>query len=194
MLYKCLVFAGQEDFLSNIVHLSNVGSMLGQRRRRWSSIKTALDQCLVWLVSCNQFSGYINAVNLYSIGYCWPTLDRLRHARFAAGWFFNWKTISLNGKIKMALKLFWIIRPSRLILALVQTIYIPIQVKNTTSRTIACPREGHGAMARAQSFADVAACRTVSNPTWYRIFREISCFSPLNIGTLFLCCVLGQGT
>ena len=29
MLYKCLVFAGQEDFLSNIVHLFNVGSMLG---------------------------------------------------------------------------------------------------------------------------------------------------------------------
>ena len=81
MLYKCLVFAGQEDFLSNIVHLSNVGSMLGQRRRRWPNIKTTLDQCLVKVVSCNQFSGYINmnnAVNLYSIGYCWPTLDRPR--------------------------------------------------------------------------------------------------------------------
>ena len=47
ILYKCLVFAGQEDFLSNIVHLSNVGSMLGQRRRLWPNIKTALDQCLV---------------------------------------------------------------------------------------------------------------------------------------------------
>ena len=34
-------------------------------------------------VSCNQFSGYINAGNLYSIGYCWPTLDRPRHAHFA---------------------------------------------------------------------------------------------------------------
>ena len=89
MSYKCLAFAGQEDFLSNIVHLSNVGSMLGQRRRRWPNIKTALDQCLVLVVSCNQFSGYINAVNLYSIGYCWPTLDRPRHARFEAGWFFN---------------------------------------------------------------------------------------------------------
>ena len=44
---KCLVFAGQEDVLSNIVHLFNVGSMLGQRRRRWPSIKTALDQCPV---------------------------------------------------------------------------------------------------------------------------------------------------
>ena len=89
MSYKCLAFAGQEDFLSNIVHLSNVGSMLGQRRRRWPNIKTALDQCLVWVVSCNQFSGYINAVNLYSIGYCWPTLDRHRHARFEAEWFFK---------------------------------------------------------------------------------------------------------
>ena len=84
MSYKCLAFAGQEDFLSNIVHLSNVGPMLGQRRRRWPSIKTALDQCLVCVVSCNQFSGYNNAVNLYSIGYCWPTLDRSRHARFEA--------------------------------------------------------------------------------------------------------------
>ena len=78
------MFAGlQEDFLSNIVHLFNVGSMLGQHRRCWPSIKTALDQCLVQVVSCNQFSGYINAVNLYSIGYCWPTLDRPRHARLA---------------------------------------------------------------------------------------------------------------
>ena len=65
--------------------------MLGQRRRRWPNIKTALDQCLVWVVSCNQFSGYINAVNLYSIGYCWPTLDRPRHARFEAEWFFKMK-------------------------------------------------------------------------------------------------------
>ena len=89
MSYKCLAFAGQEDFLWNIVHLSNDGSMLGQRRRRWPNIKTALDQCLVWVVSCNQFSGYINAVNLYSIGYCWPKLDRPRHARFEAEWFFN---------------------------------------------------------------------------------------------------------
>ena len=93
MPYKCLVFAGQEDFLSNIVHLSNAGSMLGQRRRRWLNINTALDQCLVWVVSCNQFSGYINAVNLYSIGYCWPTLDRPRHAHFAVESFFN---ISFN--------------------------------------------------------------------------------------------------
>ena len=85
MSYKCLVFAGQEDFLSNIVHLSNVGSMLGQRRRRWPNNKTALDQCHVCVVSCNQSSGYINAVNLYSIGYCLPKLDHPRHARFAAG-------------------------------------------------------------------------------------------------------------
>ena len=78
------MFVGQEDFLSNIVHLLNVGSILGQRGRRWPSIKTALDQCLVQVVSCNQFSGYINqSVNLYSIGYCWPTLDCPRHAHFA---------------------------------------------------------------------------------------------------------------
>ena len=71
MVYKCLVFAGlQEDYLSNIVHLFNAGSMLCQRRRRWSSIETALDQCLVQVGSCNQFSGYINSVNLYSIGNC----------------------------------------------------------------------------------------------------------------------------
>ena len=43
-----LCLLGQEDFLSNIEHLFNVGSMLGQRRRRWPSIKTALDQCSVY--------------------------------------------------------------------------------------------------------------------------------------------------
>ena len=47
-------------------------------------------------------------------------------------------------------------------------------------------------MARARSFANVTACRAVSNPAWCRIFREISCFPPLNIGTLFRCWVLGQ--
>ena len=55
-------------------------------------------------------------------------------------------------------------------------------------------REGHGAMVRAWCSADVAACRAVSNPAWCRIFWEISCFSPLNLGTLLRCCVLGQGT
>ena len=49
-------------------------------------------------------------------------------------------------------------------------------------------------MVRARSFANVAAYRAASNPAWCRIFREISCFSPLNVGTLFRCCVLGQGT
>ena len=44
---SCVCWELQEDFLSNIVHLFNVGSMLGQRRKRWPSIKTALDQCLV---------------------------------------------------------------------------------------------------------------------------------------------------
>ena len=51
MLYKCFVFAGQEDFLSNIVHFTNVGSVLGHRRRRWPNIKTALGGCLVGVVS-----------------------------------------------------------------------------------------------------------------------------------------------
>ena len=49
-------------------------------------------------------------------------------------------------------------------------------------------------MVRAWRSADVAACRAVSNPAWCRIFREISCFSPLNLGTLLRCCVLGQDT
>ena len=34
---------------------------VGQRRRRWSNIKTALDQFLVGVVSCNQFTPDINA-------------------------------------------------------------------------------------------------------------------------------------
>ena len=48
------------------------------------------------------------------------------------------------------------------------------------------------ATARVRSFANITACRAVSNPAWCRIFREISCFSPLNIGTR--CCVVGQDT
>ena len=42
--------------------------------------------------------------------------------------------------------------------------------------------------------ADVAGCRAVSNPVWCRIFKEISCFSPLNLGTLLRWYVIGQGT
>ena len=53
---QCVVLAGQVDFLSNIVHLSNVGPMLDQRHRRWSNIKTALGQCIVEVVYCNEFS------------------------------------------------------------------------------------------------------------------------------------------
>ena len=55
-------------------------------------------------------------------------------------------------------------------------------------------RERHGTMVRAWRSADVAACRAVSNPAWCRIFREISCFTPLNLGTLVRWCVLGQDT
>ena len=58
MLYKCVVFAGQVDFLPNIVHFSNAGSMLGRRRRRWPNIKTALDECLAGVVSIILLSGY----------------------------------------------------------------------------------------------------------------------------------------
>ena len=36
--------------------------------------------------------------------------------------------------------------------------------------------------------------RAVSSPDWCKIFRAISCFSRINIGTFFRCCVLGQGT
>ena len=56
----------------------------GQRRRRFPSLKTALDQCLVGVVSCNQFAD-INDVSLYTIGHCWPTLGRPKHAHFAVG-------------------------------------------------------------------------------------------------------------
>ena len=49
-------------------------------------------------------------------------------------------------------------------------------------------------MVRAWRFANGAIWRAVSNSAWCRIFREISWFSPLTIGTLFRCCVLGLGT
>ena len=50
-------------------------------------------------------------------------------------------------------------------------------------------------MARARSFVNVTACRAVSNPAWYRIFEEISCFSNPNIVDIKIrCCVLGRDT
>ena len=59
-------------------------------------------------------------------------------------------------------------------------------------------REGHGVMVGAGvgawRSADGAACCVVSNPAWCKIFREISCFSPLILGTMFKWCVLGQAT
>ena len=71
----------------------------------------------------------------------------------------------------------------RLACALIQSTFYPLEVTH-----------GHGAMVRAWRSADVAVCRAVLNTAWCRIFREISCFSTLNLGTLLLCCVLGQGT
>ena len=55
-------------------------------------------------------------------------------------------------------------------------------------------QEGHGKMVRAWHCVDVAVCRVVASPAWCGIFLEISFFSPFNLGTLFRCCVLGQGT
>ena len=37
-------------FPANSVHSPNAGLMLGQRRRRWSNIKTVLGECLVGVV------------------------------------------------------------------------------------------------------------------------------------------------
>ena len=67
-------------------------------------------------------------------------------------------------------------------------------IKPLDTGALSLEGEGRGAMVRAWRSADVAACRAVSNPTWCRFFGEISCFSPLNLGTLLRCRVLGQGT
>ena len=72
---------------------------------------------------------------------------------------------------------------------------ISIQVKLWAHKGYIIPLtsgEGRGAMVRAWRSADVAACRAVSNPAWCRIFREISYFSRLNLGTLLRWRVLGQ--
>ena len=50
--------------------------------------------------------------------------------------------------------------------------------------------DGRGAMVRAWRLA----CRSVSNPSCCRVFIEISCFFPLNIGTSSWCCVRWQST
>ena len=48
------------------MHYSNVGSMLGQRRRRWTNSKTAFGECLVGVVSSyNQvIATKLNATNM----------------------------------------------------------------------------------------------------------------------------------
>ena len=51
----------------------------------------------------------------------------------------------------------------------------------------------HSIKRECNAMCNVAACRSVSNPAWCRIFRVILCFSPLNLGTLFRCCVLLWG-
>ena len=55
-------------------------------------------------------------------------------------------------------------------------------------------KDGRDTMVRMWRFANVAACRAVSDPVWCRIFRGMSFFSPLNVWTLFRCCVRGQCT
>ena len=44
-----------KSFLSQHDTLTKCWFNVGQRRRRWSNIKTALGQFLVGVVSCNQF-------------------------------------------------------------------------------------------------------------------------------------------
>ena len=80
------MLAGQDDFPSNFVHFSYVGLMLGQRRRRWPNIKTALGECLVGVVSivlysgysysaeCNQTVGLLCILNAYTRVLCMPIL------------------------------------------------------------------------------------------------------------------------
>ena len=57
----------QKVILANIVYFSNIGSMLGQRRRRWPNIKTALGECLVGVVS----SLVIRLLNQPHCTECW---------------------------------------------------------------------------------------------------------------------------
>ena len=74
-----------ESFPSKHGTLTKCWFNVGQRLRRWPTLKQH------WInVS---FENYlvigsvadINAVSLYSIGSCWPTLDRPTHAHFAVG-------------------------------------------------------------------------------------------------------------
>ena len=61
------------------------------------------------------------------------------------------------------------------------------EAEHATSRSRRLPTILTIKVVRARRFADVAACRAVSNPAWCRIFREISWVSLLNIGTLLRC-------
>ena len=63
--------------------------MLGQRRRLWPNIKTALGQVSFEKYLVISLVADINAVSLYSIVYCRPTRHRPTHARFAVEWIFK---------------------------------------------------------------------------------------------------------
>ena len=88
----------QDSFSSNIVHSANASSMLGQHRRRWSTLKhnwvnVSFEYLVMYLFAD------INAVSLYSIGYCRPTRDRPTHALFAVEWIFKKKFVyDISGK------------------------------------------------------------------------------------------------
>ena len=59
-------FTSSKNFPSQHGTLTKCWFNVGQRRRRWSNIKTALGQFLVGVVSCSVAD--INAVKVYSIG------------------------------------------------------------------------------------------------------------------------------
>ena len=67
-------------------------------------------------------------------------------------------------------------------------------IKPTLVQHIVFDREGRGTLVRVRIFVSVAVCLAVSSPAWWRIFRELSCFSRYKSGHCFDVVSLGQGT
>ena len=75
-------------FPVNTIHQPNVGSMLGQRRRRWPNIEPTLDQCIVliglvllyfYFIIITQF---IVEHNMFSCGLLWPVTFHCRLVQY----------------------------------------------------------------------------------------------------------------
>ena len=94
----CLQAIDMRALPENIAHSPNVGVMSGQRRRRWSNLKTGLDECLVVVVTTDV--GLWRIKCLWVIAPCELVSESIlcEHLEWAKGelWFFHSPYVDLR--------------------------------------------------------------------------------------------------